>query len=69
VPAGSPERLFGAALAAGDLNGDGHIDLVIGSPRLNDAQLERTGGATVLYGSLFADGFETGDSGRWSPQS
>ncbi|NGN64630.1 hypothetical protein G5C51_12050 [Streptomyces sp. A7024] len=42
---------FGSALAAGDLNGDGHDDLVAGTPFEDIGTLEDAGSATVLYGA------------------
>jgi hypothetical protein len=62
---------YGAALAAGDFDGDGHADLAIGAPG-EDATgaggepYDRAGGLYVLRGSLFSDGFETGNTGYWS---
>jgi FG-GAP repeat protein len=59
---------FGASLAAGDFDGDGHADLAIGAPDQNDpgTPVLDVGSETVLYGSLFADGVENGDTGYWS---
>jgi hypothetical protein len=59
-------RRFGAALASGDFDGDGHADLAIGSPLEDEVGIFDAGAETVLYGALFADGFETGDTGQWS---
>jgi hypothetical protein len=56
---------FGWALAAGDFDGDGHDDLAIGAPYENFDSLFDAGTQTILYGSLFADGFETGDLAFW----
>ncbi|MHC1764558.1 MAG: hypothetical protein AB9869_09650 [Verrucomicrobiia bacterium] len=42
---------FGAALAAGDFNGDGNSDLAIGVPGEKNPAGERVGGVHVLYGS------------------
>ncbi|GMU65601.1 MAG: hypothetical protein AMXMBFR36_18750 [Acidobacteriota bacterium] len=54
------ERRFSYSLAAGDFDGDGHTDLALGAP-LEDFDTQQDSGAqTVIYGSLFADGFETG---------
>lgn len=58
-------RFFGFALAAGDFDADGHADLVIGAPHEDVSGVANVGAATVLYGSLFADGFETGDASQW----
>ena len=58
--------LFGASLSAGDLDGDGIGDLIVGSPWLNRDSLIDVGDATILFGSLFADGFDLLGSEVWS---
>ena len=60
------ELQFGQALAAGDFDGDGHSDLAIGAPIESEAGLPQVGTATVLYGALFADGFDGGTFEYWS---
>ena len=57
---------FGWTLAAGDFDGDGHDDLAIGAPFENGGGLGDIGAQTILYGSLFADGFESQDTAFWS---
>lgn len=57
---------FGSALAAGDFDGDGNDDLAIGVPYANLPGLGDVGAQTILYGALFADGFETRDLAVWS---
>lgn len=57
---------FGSALATGDFDGDGSDDLAIGVPYENLPGLGDVGAQTILYGSLFADGFETLDAAVWS---
>ncbi|MGW0998357.1 FG-GAP-like repeat-containing protein [Streptomyces sp. NPDC002523] len=48
---------FGAATAAGDINGDGYADLVVGSPGEDDTSGNADRGAvTVLYGPGLASG-------------
>jgi hypothetical protein len=42
---------FGCALAAGDLNGDGFIDLAIGAPEEDVGAVENAGAVNVLYGT------------------
>jgi hypothetical protein len=51
---------LGWSLAIGDFDDDLHADLAVGTP--GDGFI---GGVLVLYGSLFADNFESGDSSLW----
>lgn len=60
------DKNFGCALAAGDFDGDGHDDLAIGAPFETAGGLGDAGAQTILYGALFADGFETLDGSLWS---
>jgi hypothetical protein len=48
---GEDGDLFGAAFAAGDLNGDGKADLAIGAPGEDIGTVGNAGAFTVLYGS------------------
>jgi hypothetical protein len=57
---------FGFALACGDFDGDGSADLVIGAPNESESFLAGVGTATILYGALFADGFEDNGHQYWS---
>ena len=59
---------FGWTLAAGDFDGDGYDDLAIGAPFETAGGLGDAGAQTILYGSLFADGFESVDLNFWSSQ-
>jgi hypothetical protein len=62
------QPLHGWALAAGDFDGNGFADLATGAPyrdRFDPTQVD-TGAVAVLYGRLFADGFETGNVAAWS---
>ncbi|MEO7795745.1 MAG: FG-GAP-like repeat-containing protein [Thermoanaerobaculia bacterium] len=56
----------GKALGVGDFDGNGYADLAIGVPAFDSGGAVDAGGAAVLYGSLFADGFELGAGERWS---
>jgi hypothetical protein len=56
---------FGSSLATGDFDGNGFADLVIGMPNYDGGALD-TGAEAVLYGSLFANGFEDNGTGFWS---
>lgn len=42
--------LFGAALAAGDIDGDGYDDLIVGQPGETQGYVDQEGGVTVVYG-------------------
>jgi hypothetical protein len=67
---GTPEfdDRFGAVLAAGDLNGDGYVDLAIGVPdediRFDGTDLENAGAVNILYGS--AHGLAGSDEPAWN---
>jgi hypothetical protein len=58
--------VFGFALAACDFDGDGHDDLAIGAPSEDVDLVADAGIETIVYGSMFADGFETQGAGLWS---
>jgi hypothetical protein len=58
---------FGAALASGDLNGDGIADLVVGAPDTNVGTVDQAGAVFVFYGST--DGLEPGSSETWNQDS
>lgn len=49
--AGAADEVFGGVLATGDFDGDGFLDLAIGTPRENVAPVTEAGTVTVLYGS------------------
>jgi hypothetical protein len=56
---------MGHSLAVGDFDHDGHADLVIGIPYWDEVFVN-VGRVTVLYGALFADGFESNSTFYWS---
>jgi hypothetical protein len=49
--AAESDDLFGAALAAGDFNGDGFDDLAVGVPREDLGSVVNAGAVNVIYGS------------------
>ena len=64
-------QAYGHTLAAGDFDGNGDADLAISAIFARGlvspgAEVPEAGVLYVLYGALFADGFETGDSDIWS---
>jgi hypothetical protein len=52
---GSGDQLGTAVAAAGDVNGDGEPDLVVGSPYWNDGSMVDVGAAYVFYGGDLLD--------------
>ena len=61
-----PQQAYGAALAAGDFDGDGFGDLAVGAPDFGTGVSARQGAIYTLYGAMFSDGFESADTSRWS---
>lgn len=55
---------FGAALAAGDFNGDGYDDAAIGTPQEDVSTLADAGAITIMYGSNFS-GLDTLGAQLW----
>jgi hypothetical protein len=59
---------FAMALATGDFDDNGYLDLVIGAPSHDVAAIGAdVGGEIVLYGALFADGVDVGSPIYWGP--
>ncbi|HBB34412.1 MAG TPA: hypothetical protein DDZ80_24050 [Cyanobacteria bacterium UBA8803] len=58
---------FGESLAAGDFDGDGYQDLVIGSPLEDWGTLKDTGLVSVVYGST--NGLNTNRNQYWNQDS
>lgn len=56
---------FGLGLALGDFDSDAWVDLAVGVPG-RDAGANNAGMVQVLYGALFADGFESAETINWS---
>lgn len=65
----SPGDEFAGSIAAGDFDGDGYADLAVGIPGCESDEFANAGCEVVVYGSLFSDGFETANLGRWSDSS
>jgi hypothetical protein len=63
------EPFWGFALASGDFDGNGFADLAIGAAGRNQIapqSLVDSGAVAVVFGQLFVDGFETGDTSEWA---
>jgi hypothetical protein len=57
--------LFGRALTSGDFDRNGYADLAIGGPGESTGTFIGNGADWVLYGYLFADGFELANLSAW----
>jgi len=57
---------FGVSVAIGDFDDDGWGDLLVGAPYKDYGTTPDTGAVALLYGALFADGFESGAATFWS---
>ncbi|NGN64626.1 VCBS repeat-containing protein [Streptomyces sp. A7024] len=66
---GSSEKgdAFGSELHLGDINGDGHLDLVVAASEENLAGVTDTGAVTVLYGAADGSGI-TGTGAQFFSQ-
>ena len=64
-----PSNRWGSVFALGDLDGDGWGDLVVGVPDQHQGPDLEVGAIQVLYGALFADGFESLTTARWSAEA
>jgi hypothetical protein len=60
---------WGDTTAIGDFDNDGWPDLVVGLIRYPAGGQEESGAVQVLFGALFADGFESHGLARWSSHS
>lgn len=60
---------FGSAIAIGDFDGNGHADLAIGVPEQDVAGEADAGLVQVMYGALFASGFEADSLTGWNATS
>ncbi len=63
-------QAYGFSLAAGDFDGNGQDDLAIGALYVDGTNVGgpsiNAGAVYVLYGALFADGFESGEVDAWT---
>jgi len=57
---------FGGCLALGDFDDDGYPDLAVGIVNRSVDAKSSAGVVQILYGALFADGFERGSKSGWS---
>lgn len=57
---------FGRVLAAGDFDDDGYSDLAIGVPYRTTDGMNDAGAVQILYGAMFADGFERANLELWT---
>ncbi|HEV8241588.1 MAG TPA: FG-GAP repeat protein, partial [Thermoanaerobaculia bacterium] len=60
------QKALASALAAGDFDGDGHGDVALGAPYEDVGGTADVGTEMVLYGALFGDGVENGNTSLWS---
>lgn len=65
APAGDDD-IWSSALAIADIDADGQGDLVIAAPGKRISGLADAGAVAVLYGALFADGFDSSSVSHWA---
>ena len=63
---GAAQDLFAFRTACGDFDGDGWDDVAVGIPMREDGAAEDVGAVQILFGALFADGFESNGTSSWS---
>ena len=63
---GAADDHFGAALAIGDFDGDGAGDLAAAVPGREIGAADDAGIVQILWGAVFADGFERGSLTAWT---
>ncbi|MEU3736789.1 FG-GAP repeat protein [Streptomyces sp. NPDC032198] len=67
IPGGSEKGdFFGSELDLGDINGDGHLDLVASSPGEDLNGVTDAGSLTVIYGAADGSGLSTAGSALYS---
>lgn len=63
---GLGDDAFGGELDLGDVNGDGHLDLVVSSPGEDLAGVADAGSVTLIYGAADGSGLSTQGAAMYS---